>query len=41
MLASGGVGLVQEGESVIYPGELGGLAYLPLVVFTGSLQNGL
>ena len=41
MLASGGVGFAQEVEGIIYPSELGSLAYLPLVVFTGSFQNGL
>jgi len=41
MLASSNVGLSQESESVVQAGELGGLAYLPLVVFVGSFQDGL
>jgi len=41
MLALSSVGLSQESESVVYVGELGGLAYLPLVVFVGSFQDGL
>jgi len=41
MLASGGVGLVQEGKGVVYPSELGSLVYLPLVVFAGSFRDEL
>ena len=41
MLASTNVSLSQEGKGVIYADELGGLAYLPLVVFVGSFQDGL
>jgi len=41
MLASGGVSFIQEGEGVVYPSELGILAYLPLVVFARSFQDGL
>ena len=41
MLALDGVGFGKEGESVVYPSVLGGLAYLPLVVLIRSLENGL
>ena len=41
MLTSDGVGFGQEGQSIVYPGELGGLTYLPLVGFVRSLENGL
>ena len=41
MLASSNVGLGQEGEGAVYARELGGLAYLPLVVFVGMFQDGL
>jgi len=41
MLASGRVGFGEECEGVVDPGELGCLAYLPLVVFVGSFQDGL
>jgi len=41
MLAPGHVGFRQEGPSVVYPGELRGLAYLSLVDFLGPVQDGL
>jgi len=41
MLASGSVGFSEECEGIIDLGELGCLAYLPLVVLVGSFQNGL
>jgi len=41
MLASGSVGFGEECEGVVDSGELGCLAYLPLVVLVGSFQNGL
>ena len=41
MLASGSVGFGQEGESVVYAGELGSLTFLPLVVLVRSLENSL
>ena len=41
MLASSNIGLSQESEGIVYMDELGGLAYLPLVVFIGTLQDGL
>jgi len=41
MLASGSIGLIQEGEGFVHRSELGSLAYLPLVVFVGSFLNGL
>ena len=36
----GGVGFGQEGEGIIYAGELGGLPYLPLVIVVGSFLDG-
>ena len=41
VLASSNVGLSQESKGVVYMGELGGLVYLPLVVFVGMFQDGL
>jgi len=41
MLALGSIGLGEEREGVVDPGELGCLAYLSLVVLVGSFQNGL
>lgn len=39
MLSSGGVGFPLEGQYVVYAGELGGLAYLALVVFGCSFDD--
>ena len=41
MLTSGRIGFGEKCKGVIDPGELGCLAYLLLVVFVGSFQNGL
>jgi len=41
VLAASNVGLSQESEGVVYPGELGGLAYLPLAVLIGTFPDGL
>jgi len=41
MLALGSVGFGKECEGVVDSGELGCLAYLPLVVLVSSFQNGL
>jgi len=41
MLASGSVGFSEECEGMVDSGELGCLAYMPLVVLVGSFQNGL
>jgi len=41
VLASGSVSLYQVGKSIVHAGELGSLAYLPLFVFLGSIQDDL
>jgi len=41
VLISGSVSFPQEGQSVIYPGQLSGLTYLLLIGLVGALDDGL
>jgi len=41
MLILGRVSFRQKGQGIVYPGQLSGLAYLPLVGLVGSLDDGL
>jgi len=41
VLVSGHLSFPQEGQCVVYPGQLSGLTYLPLVGLIGAFDDGL